>query len=148
MADSNPELLIFEHSDCKRGSSQRLLERGRLAVPLCLAQEVEAEGVLSKLEEIEVNLVSDEVIARIHDEFMNDPSPTDVITFHHGEVFISLDTAEREGAKFGHSIEKEMLLYLIHALLHLNGHEDKIPEEREAMKKIQEEILEYIWQIG
>ena len=145
MADSKPELLIFEHGDCKGVSTERLLQRGRIAMPLCLAQIALEPGGLPNLEEVEVNLVSDEVIAQIHDEFMNDPSPTDVITFHHGEIFISLDTAAREGENFGHGIEKETLLYLIHGLLHLNGHEDKVPEQRAAMKKIQEEILDLVW---
>ena len=146
MADSNPELLIFEHNDSQGVSSQRLLERGRAALPLCLAQSTEDGGGLSKLREIEVNLVTDELIAKIHDEFMDDPSPTDVITFHHGEIFISLDTAKREGVKFGHSTEQEVLLYLIHGLLHLNGHDDKTPAEREVMKEIQEKILADVWE--
>lgn len=148
MADSKLELLIFEHGDCKGVCPKRLLEWGRIALPLCLAEPAEVQGGLPYLHEVEVNLVSDEVIGRIHDEFMNDVSPTDVITFHHGEIFISVDTAEREGVKFGHSIEKEALLYLIHGLLHLNGHEDKEDDERAAMKKIQEEILEVVWQNG
>ena len=145
MEDSNPELLIFEHCDFRGLSSQGLLERGRLAMPLCLAQPAERGGVLSELDEVEVNLVTDELIAQVHDEFMNDPSPTDVITFHHGEIFISLDTAERECVKYGHSFEQEVLLYLIHGLLHLNGHDDKTPLERDAMKKLQEQILKEVW---
>jgi len=146
MADINPELLIFEHGDSRGVSKQRLLANGRMALPLCLSQQAEAGGGLAKLSEIEVNLVSDDMIAQVHDEFMNDPSPTDVITFHHGEIFISLETAEREGVKFGHTIEQEALLYLIHGLLHLNGHDDKTPTEREAMKKIQEQILVEVWE--
>lgn len=145
MADSNPELLIFEHLGGKGVSVERLLQRGRVAMPLCLAQRAESGGVLETLSEVEVNLVSDEVIAAVHDDFMGDPTPTDVITFHHGEIFISVDTAEREGGAYGHSVEKETLLYLIHGLLHLNGHEDKLPGQREAMTKIQEGILDQVW---
>ena len=146
MADSKPELLIFEHGDAREVSLRRLLEYGRIAMPLCLAQPAEEGGDLAELGEIEVNLVADEVIARVHNEFMNDPSPTDVITFHHGEIFISLETAERESVKYGHSTEQEVLLYLIHGLLHLNGHDDKMPAEREVMKEIQEKILADVWE--
>lgn len=145
MADSKPELLIFEHLGGKGISVERLLRHGCKAMPLCLAQRAASGGVLDALSEVEVNLVSDEVIAEVHDTFMGDPTPTDVITFHHGEIFISVDTAEREGGAYGHSIEKETLLYLIHGLLHLNGHEDKLPEQREAMTEIQERILEQVW---
>lgn len=146
MADSNPELLIFEHSDSGGLSVQRLIERGRIALPLCMAQPADRGGGLSKLDEIEVNLVTDDMIARVHDEFMGDPSPTDVITFQHGEIFISLETAAREGGQFGHSLEQECLLYLIHGFLHLNGHDDKTLGEREAMKILQEQILAEVWE--
>lgn len=145
MPDSNPELLIFEHGDSRGVSPLRLLERGRAALPLCLAQPGEGGGKLADLGSVEVNLVSDETIAQVHGEFMNDPTPTDVITFHHGEIFVSLDTAEREAVRFGHSTEQEALLYLIHGLLHLNGHDDKSMVEREAMKMIQERILDLVW---
>ncbi len=145
-ADSKPELLIFEHGDTLGLSTQHLLESGRIALPLCLAHPAEHQAGLSELREIEVNLVMDDKIAQLHDEFMGDSSPTDVITFHHGEIFISLETAEREGMKFGHSIEKEALLYLIHGMLHLNGHDDKTPNEREAMKNLQEQILADVWE--
>jgi probable rRNA maturation factor len=144
--DSNPELLIFEHVESCGVSPSRLLERGRAALPLCLAQPGEGSGKLVDLGSIEVNLVSDETIAQVHGEFMNDPTPTDVITFHHGEIFVSLDTAQREAVRFGHSTEREALLYLIHGLLHLNGHGDKSPVEHEAMKKMQERILDEVWE--
>jgi len=144
-ADSKPELLIFEHGDSRGVFVQRLLEYGRVALSLCLAQPAEDGGDLSEMGEIEVNLVTDEAIARVHNEFMNDLSPTDVITFHHGEIFISIETAEREGGKYGHSTDQEVLLYLIHGLLHLNGHDDKTPAGQEAMKKVQEQILVEVW---
>lgn len=144
-ADSKPELLIFEHGDSKGICSRQLLEGGRLALPSCLQAAAVHPGVLADLHEVEVNLVSDEVIAGVHDQFMGDATATDVITFHHGEIFISVDTAEREGESFGHGIQKEALLYLIHGLLHLNGHEDKEPNERAVMKEIQEGILEEVW---
>ncbi len=143
--DNNPELLIFEHGDFRGISSEHLLELGRVALPLCVAQPAEEGGCLSKLREIEINLVSDEMIGQVHAEFMNDPSATDVITFHHGEIFISLDTAKRTAADFGHTFEQEALLYLIHGLLHLNGHDDKVPNERAAMKELQEQILAEVW---
>ena len=78
-------------------------------------------------------------------EFMDDPSATDVITFQHGEAFISTDTAARCGAEVGHATEREVGLYLTHALLHLNGHEDADAGERETMRVLQERILNVLW---
>ncbi len=144
--DSKPELSIFEHGDCCGVSPSSLLRRGRVALPLCLAQPGAGAGGLADLPSVEINLVDDETIARVHGEFMGDPTPTDVITFHHGEIFVSLETAEREAAGFGHSTEREALLYLIHGLLHLNGHGDGTIVERETMTGIQERILDSVWE--
>ncbi|MEM6917357.1 MAG: rRNA maturation RNase YbeY, partial [Verrucomicrobiota bacterium] len=121
-----------------------LEEKSRLAMPLCLAILGTEEPVLPHLEEIEVSIVSDEAIAQVHDEFMDDPTATDVITFHHGEILISADTARREGPAHGHSFEKEMMLYLVHGLLHLNGHTDLSEREREEMHQCQNRILNEI----
>ena len=66
------------------------------ALALCLASRGPGDAPLGELGEIEVSLVSDEDIARVHGEFMDDPTPTDVITFQHGEILVSLDTARRE----------------------------------------------------
>ena len=62
----------------------------------------------SRLEAVEISTVSDESIAHVHREFMGDPSPTDVITFHHGEIIVSLDTAQRQAAENGEPYEREV----------------------------------------
>lgn len=93
-------------------------------------------------------LVSDRVIARIHQNFMNDPSPTDVITFHHGEVIVSLETAKRQAEEFGETYEREVARYMIHGLLHLAGWEDHDAEERQEMHRHQEAILAEVWSPG
>ena len=103
-------------------------------------------GVLSDLEEVEISIVSDEVIAQVHVDFMDIPGATDVITFAHGEIVISAETAQEYGAEFGNSFEKELMLYMIHGLLHLAGHEDADPEERRVMEEIQTRILEQVWE--
>ncbi|MEO0630305.1 MAG: rRNA maturation RNAse YbeY [Planctomycetota bacterium] len=55
-----------------------------------------------------------------------------------------IETAAREGPEHGNTAAEETLLYLIHGLLHLNGHEDHDPDEREAMHRIQEDLLRQI----
>jgi probable rRNA maturation factor len=97
--------------------------------------------VLADCGEIEVSLVSDEAIARVHGEFMDDPTPTDVITFHHGEILVSVETARREGPGHGNTAEEETLLYIIHGLLHLNGYTDLREPDRSVMHRLQERIL-------
>jgi probable rRNA maturation factor len=141
---AQPRIEIFPHTDCGEISLDRLTGQALAALPLCLASPGSDEPVLAALEEVEVSLVSDEVIAGVHGEFMDDPTPTDVITFHHGEILISIDTARREAPAHGNSVAEETLLYLIHGLLHLNGHTDLREPDRTVMHQRQEEILRQI----
>jgi rRNA maturation RNase YbeY len=100
------------------------------------------DRVLPELGEVEIHLIDDAAIAELHERFMNDAAPTDIITFQHGEVFISLETAQRQAREYGQSLERELRRYVIHGLLHLNGHRDEEEEERRVMHKRQEAILE------
>jgi probable rRNA maturation factor len=77
----------------------------------------------------------------VHADFLDDPTPTDVITFHHGEILISLDTAARQAAEYRLPYEHEAALYIIHGLLHLGGWDDHNPTEAADMKTLQERIL-------
>jgi len=67
-----------------------------------------------------------------------------VITFQHGEILVSLDTATRHASDHGHPASREALLYLVHGLLHLNGFDDTTPEQRSEMESVQMKILETI----
>lgn len=95
---------------------------------------------LRDLPTVEVAVVSDRVIARVHRQFMDVPGATDVITFEHGEIVVSADTARREARRHGHEITEELALYVIHGLLHLNGHDDIKPGDRARMHRVQEKI--------
>lgn len=103
------------------------------------------EPVLGTLPEIEVSFISDDAIAKVHAEFLEDPTPTDVITFAHGEILISTETAIRQAADHCQPPDRETALYLIHGLLHLHGHEDASEAGFLAMKQRQEEILDAVW---
>lgn len=115
-----------------------------LAVPHCLARTGDGEAVLATLTEIEVTLVSDRVISLIHKRFFNDPLPTDVITFPHGEIIISAETAAANAQKYDHSVTREIGLCIIHGLLHLNGYDDQLPSQALKIAKRQNAILEAV----
>ncbi|PYI58593.1 MAG: rRNA maturation RNase YbeY [Verrucomicrobia bacterium] len=70
-----------------------------------------------------------------------DAGPTDVLTFHHGEIFISVEMAKRQARVFGNSLVRELQLYIVHGLLHLHGFDDHTPAEARKMEEIQEKIL-------
>ena len=98
-------------------------------------------GVLHELTEIDVVLVSDARIAALHRRFMNIAGATDVITFDHGEIFISVETAKANARRFRSTLEEEIRLYIAHGLLHLLGFDDTKPAAARAMTKAQERLV-------
>jgi probable rRNA maturation factor len=96
---------------------------------------------LRKLNEIFIWLISDRRMALLHRKFLGQSGPTDVMTFQHGEIFISVDTARRHARAFDHSLLRELKLYIVHGLLHLHGFDDQTPVDARRMKTVQEKIL-------
>jgi len=113
----------------------------RQALPLCLKSRKTKATDLTGLREIFVLLVSDRRMASLHRQFLNETGPTDVITFAHGEIFISAETARRHARAFRNSLERELRLYLVHGLLHLHGFDDRSKKDAGRMKKVQWQIL-------
>lgn len=114
------------------------------ALPLCLEFSGDQPAVLAELPEVDAYVLSDPRIGKMHAEFLDDPAPTDVITFEHGEIFLGAETIARHAAEHGHSIQAEFLLCLIHGLLHLNGFDDLDVRRRKIMHRRQFEILEAV----
>ena len=110
------------------------------ALPKCRDQSADNRFALKALPEVEVAIVSDRVIADVHQQFMNIPGPTDVITFEHGEIVMSAETAASYAAEHGHSVEEELALYTVHGMLHLNGFEDATSREAARMRLVQDRI--------
>jgi len=96
---------------------------------------------LSRLREVSVILVSDRRMAELHRRFLQQKGPTDVITFQHGEIFVSTETARRQARRFATSLGRELRLYIAHGLLHLHGFDDKKPVAAAEMKRAQERLV-------
>ena len=73
------------------------------ALEACVPLSGDGRFALRELAEVEVAIVSDAVIARVHVEFMGIAGATDVITFAHGELVISAQTAAACAKEHGHS---------------------------------------------
>jgi probable rRNA maturation factor len=96
---------------------------------------------LTKLREIFVWVISDRRMSRLHLRFLGEIGPTDVLTFQHGEIFISVETAKRHARVFGSSLMRELQLYIVHGLLHLHGFDDHTRSGARRIKREQEKIL-------
>jgi probable rRNA maturation factor len=87
--------------------------------------------------EVEILLTSDAELKRLNRSFRGKNKATDVLSFPAfvpegfpagfpvpdtaGDLAISLETAARQAAAFGHSLEEEVRILLLHGLLHLSG---------------------------
>ena len=99
--------------------------------------------------EMSVAFLADAALARLHGDFMNDPTTTDVITFpaaaaghdQAGEVCISVDTARAYAAKHDRQFAEELTLYLIHGYLHLCGYDDRTPVTRRQMRGAERQAI-------
>ncbi|HPA45959.1 MAG TPA: rRNA maturation RNase YbeY [bacterium] len=84
--------------------------------------------------ELSVSLVNDDTIQDLSRRYLDKDAATDVISFpqrdesdptsrHLGDIVISVDTARRQAALAGHSVQEEVQHLAEHGLLHLLGFE-------------------------
>ncbi|HLK22801.1 MAG TPA: rRNA maturation RNase YbeY [Bryobacteraceae bacterium] len=75
-------------------------------------------------------IADDAELRRLNREFRRKDYPTDVLSFPsvkqagdlpHGEIAISYDAARRQSQEYGHSVEQELKILMLHGLLHLLG---------------------------
>ena len=122
-------------------------QRLRDAVTMILEDAEVRSGTIS------VAVVDDATIARLHDEYLGDGDPTDVMSFLlerdedriEGQVVASAETAVAAADGYGWPAGHELLLYVIHGTLHLVGYGDATPEEKAEMRR-QEEF--YLARVG
>jgi probable rRNA maturation factor len=136
-----PGISVVNRQRTARVDVATLRDFAERALAACLDRPQRKSGCLADLGQVEVVLVSDKRIAQIHRRFMNDPGPTDVITFQHGEIVISIQTAKRQARRFGTTLDRELRLYIVHGLLHLQGFDDKTAAGAAEMKRVQEWVV-------
>lgn len=98
---------------------------------------------------VSIAIVDDPTIHSLNAQRLGHDWPTDVISFvldqHRGavegEVIASLETAARLCAAAGWSAEDELLLYVVHGLLHVVGMDDIEPAARQAMRDREQACL-------
>jgi probable rRNA maturation factor len=138
--DALPQVSVFNRQRKIVLDPADLETFARRALPFCARA---GRGCLTTLSAIDIVLLSDRKMSELHRRFMHIPGPTDVITFQHGEIFISVETARRQAEAFGTSLWDELRLYLVHGLLHLHGLDDHEPAGRKRMQSIQKKIVAF-----
>jgi probable rRNA maturation factor len=119
-------------------SLQRFAER---ALTICQTKYGTTRAGKTLPKETFILLISDRRMADLHRRFLNQTGPTDVITFHHGEIFISVPTARRQSKRFGTPLIREMQLYIVHALLHLHGFNDVTAAQKRQIRAAEARVM-------
>jgi len=109
---------------------------------------------LDKECDLAISLIDLDEISALHQEWMDEPGPTDVLSFPMdeialgesgpgilGDIVISPEYAKAGAEKAGTSLDEELQLLAVHGLLHLLGLDHRESEEEKAMFALQGEIL-------
>lgn len=116
------------------------------------------------LAELSVLLVDEAAMTELHEKWMDEPGPTDVLSFPMdelrpghlpggadeddeadpallGDVVLCPAVAERQARDAGHSTGDELELLCAHGILHLLGFDHAEPDEHKEMFGLQAELL-------
>jgi probable rRNA maturation factor len=108
--------------------------------------------------EVSILLVDEETMSDYHVRFMDEPGPTDVLSFPMDELRPPKDDEEpplgllgdivlcpavtaRQAADNGRTTDEEAEYLLVHGLLHLLGFDHAEPEERTVMFGLNDQII-------
>lgn len=109
--------------------------------------------------ELSVIFVDEKAMEQLHIQWMDEPGPTDVLSFPMdelrpgteaeptpagllGDIVICPTVAQKQATVAGHETINEILLLTTHGILHLLGFDHAEPEEEKEMFGIQKKILE------
>ncbi|MEC7839277.1 MAG: rRNA maturation RNase YbeY [Chlamydiota bacterium] len=106
--------------------------------------------------ETSIYFVTDEEICELHEQYFNDPSSTDCISFPMddettpaderilGDVFVCPKTAINYASSHNCNVYDELTLYLVHGLLHLMGWDDIEEDDIKEMRLAEKQCMEHL----
>lgn len=95
-----------------------------------------------KNKQVGVAFVTDKEIQKFNKRYLHKNTPTDVLAFsftsecmsdYLGDIVISHETAQKQAALFKSSLDNELVLLLVHGILHLAGYTDYNEKEKQRM---------------
>lgn len=136
---------------------QNSMKIPRLLIKSICKEVIKLEN--QKVDEVFLHFVSTQEICRLHQNFFNDPTTTDCISFPIddeteqsyrvlGEVFICPQTAIDYSFRRQKDPYEELILYVIHGLLHLMGYDDIDEADKKLMRKVEKRHLLHLKKLG
>ncbi len=101
--------------------------------------------------EVDIALVSAKDMAEMNRRYLSHAGATDVLSFDmsdnrsrgiSAQIVVCTDVAVQQARLRGLPRQKELMLYVVHGLLHLMGYEDQTPRGAAKMHAREEEILD------
>ncbi|UCD15171.1 MAG: rRNA maturation RNase YbeY [Candidatus Omnitrophota bacterium] len=102
---------------------------------------------------VSILLCDNSFMKKLNKKFFVKNHTTDVISFplgdvctpyYLGEVVVSVQEAVRLSKKYGNSWKEELLLYVIHGILHLVGYDDCTKIKKKVMERKQQQLLKLL----
>ena len=135
--------LRFRNRQTARAVDTRLLRK----VTQCLLKEMLAVAEY----DLTVHLLESRAMAVVNRTHLNHSGSTDVITLDYsagtgspvltGEIFVCVDVAVAQAKLYGTTWQSELTRYIIHAGLHMLGHDDLQVTARRRMKREEHRFL-------
>ena len=98
--------------------------------------------------DIHIALMGDDDLLELNQKHLDHNDYTDVITFDYStanevncDIAVSTDRVSENATLEGVSVENELARVLIHGILHCVGYSDKTPNDKEIMRKKEDEML-------
>ncbi len=100
-----------------------------------------------------LKISDDASIRKLNKAYRGLDEATDVLSFENdfidletgarfiGDIVISIEKAQAQAAERGFSLQEELEMLLVHAVLHLNGYDHMEEADLEEMGSLQDEIL-------
>ena len=92
-------------------------------------------------DEISLVFVGVKRMRTMNKKFLGHDYVTDVITFDHGEIVICPAVACANAKHFNNTVDAEILLYVVHGLLHLAGYDDHAPADIKRMRVMEVKLV-------
>jgi probable rRNA maturation factor len=111
--------------------------------------------------ELSILAVTTEVMSELHERWMDEPGPTDVMSFPMdelteesrrpdapdmgpallGDIVLCPEFAKAQARQAGHTLSDELHLLTVHGVLHLLGYDHGEPDEEREMFALQDKLL-------